>query len=184
MWKRISSDVSQPMQASASENAVRRRTRNGSLRQASTTSGTSATAHSATIKRSAGKIVNRKADGVGIDDHQIDEIRRHHQHVIFELREQHQQADHHQRQRAGDGRPPYQREPKKFRMPQASRNAAIAVSVVSVATMMARAAACGMNTSEGRQTCRQKPRKTIPRAASRRSRINRRTRMTGARARK
>ncbi len=50
----------QPTQASAAATAVRRRTRNGSSRQVNTTSGTSATTHSATIQRSAGKIVNRK----------------------------------------------------------------------------------------------------------------------------
>ena len=34
----------------------------------------------------------QEADGVGIDDHQVDEIRRHHQHVVFELRQQNQAA--------------------------------------------------------------------------------------------
>ena len=56
----------------------------------------------------------QEADGVGVDDHQVDEVRRHHQHVVFEIGEQHQHRHHHQRQRAGDGRPAGEREPEEI----------------------------------------------------------------------
>jgi len=51
----------------------------------------------------------QKTDGVGIDDHQIHEIRRHHQDVIFKLRQQHEQRHQRERDEAGEQRPPRQR---------------------------------------------------------------------------
>ena len=56
----------------------------------------------------------QEADGIGVDDHEIDEVRRHHQHVVFQVGEQHQHRHHHQRQRAGDGRPAGEREPEEI----------------------------------------------------------------------
>ncbi len=41
---------------------------------------------------------------------------------------------------------------RKFKKPQASRNAAAAVTVVSVEAMMPRATTCGIKTNPGRQS--------------------------------
>ena len=52
----------------------------------------------------------QKSDGIGIDDHQIDEVRRHHQHVVFKLRQQHEQRHQHQGNEAGEQRPLHERD--------------------------------------------------------------------------
>ena len=120
----------------------------------------------------------QESDGVGIDDHQIDEIRRHHQHLIFELREQHQQADHDQRQRPGDGRTPYHREPKKIEKTPGKRKCRHHRERGLGRNHDGKSG--GVRNEHERGSPNVSP---IPRAASRRSRINRRTRMAGARAR-
>jgi hypothetical protein len=50
----------------------------------------------------------QETDGVGIDDHQIDEVRRHHQDIVFKLRQQHDERHQHERDETGEQRPPRQ----------------------------------------------------------------------------
>ena len=61
-----------------------------------------------------GKDREQESDGVGVDDHQIDEARRHLQHVVLEIRQQNQHRQQGQRQHTGGGGAAQQREPEKI----------------------------------------------------------------------
>ncbi len=128
------------MQASISAAAVSRRTRNVSKRQISATSGTRMTRLKATIQRSAGKIVNRKLTvsvstimrstkfAVIISTLYLSCERRTSTVIMVS---DSAAATAGRRMAASQ---------KKFRMPQVSRKAMIAVTDASVAIRMARAA--------------------------------------------
>ena len=142
--------MSHPTQASARPSAVNRRTRNGSSRHANTAIGTSAITLSVTIQRSAGKIVNRKLIvsvstiirstkfAVIISTWYLSCDKRTSTVIIVS---DSVAANIGRRVKASQ---------KKFNIPQASANAAMAVAVASVATMMTRAIRCGSRTSAGR----------------------------------
>ena len=49
-----------------------------------------------------GEDVHQEREGVGVDDHQVDEVHRHQQHVVLELRQQDQHGEQGERQRGRD----------------------------------------------------------------------------------
>ena len=116
------------------------------------TIGTSATAHRSTIARKAGKIVNRKVTV------SVSTIIRSMKFAVI-IRTWYLSCESSTSTpimtsesiaaAAGRRRSASQR---KFNNPQASRNAAMAVSVVSVAAMMAKASKCGSKTKPARQS--------------------------------
>ena len=81
----------------------RRRTRNGSNHQISTSTARRPPRR-ATRQPSAGKIVEQERDRVRVDDHEVDEVDRHEQHIVLEPRQQDQHRRPSERHRCRDGR--------------------------------------------------------------------------------
>ena len=129
------------MQASAG----RRRMRNGSSHHNAYISGNGDEPRQRSpTSADSGKIVNRNADGVAVDHHQVDEVHRHLRDVVLEARQQHQHHDHGQRQRARQRRAAAAaRSRGNSGCPRTSRKQSRELKSVSVWNIRPSAARCG-----------------------------------------
>ena len=97
--------------------------RNGSKYQVKISATSSSTIAMPTLASSEGKIFTRNANRVGIDHHEVDEVDRHQQHGVLELRQQDQQREPGKRHRGGDRRPANSTIQQKLKKAQERRNA-------------------------------------------------------------
>ena len=65
------------------------------------------------LRRQSREDREQEGGGVGVDQHDVDEIGAHDQDVLLELRQQDQHHDHDERQRRRDGRTAQQQEPER-----------------------------------------------------------------------
>ena len=70
-----------------------------------------------------------ECDGVGVEDHHVDEIDRHHQLVVLELRQQNERDDHRQRHQRRGRRPPQQRQPEKIQQKPGGHKGGLALEI-------------------------------------------------------
>ena len=124
------SAVSAARQSTAPSAATRSRTRNGSKPPEQHQQRQHDGGDRGDLRGQAGEDRQQERNGVGVDQHDVDEIRAHDQDVVLEPRQQDQDDDHDQRQRRRDGRPAQQRSQKKFSKPQVSRKASFGSEVV------------------------------------------------------
>ncbi len=72
----------------------------------------------------------KERDGVGVEDHDVDEVDRHHQLVVLELRQQDERVDHPQRHQRRGRRPPQQRQPEEIQQQPGEQEGGLALQVV------------------------------------------------------
>ncbi len=67
----------------------------------------------------------QEGDGIGINDHHVEEIGRGPDHLVFEFRNHDEQHDHHQRQRRRQAGPTQKREPEEIENPPGQQECAL-----------------------------------------------------------
>ena len=99
--------------AAAPSSATDRRTRNGSIRQISTSAGTTIRTPITTDDAKVGENRKQEGDGVGIDDQDVEEVDHHPQNRKLELRQHDHGGEQAKRQRGRNRGPAQQREKRK-----------------------------------------------------------------------
>ena len=121
---------------------TRSRTRNGSSHQNSASSGSTIGGGHGDLGGKPGEHREQERNGVGVDQHDVDEVGAHDQDVLLELRQQDQHHDHDERQRAATAGRRSTASQTKLSRPQASRNASRGTRSSSVWSRTPSAAMC------------------------------------------